>query len=70
MCSAASWRVSQFIGMNVKNAAEETIGEVEDLMLDMKAGEIPAVVISSQWLFHEPPAEVIFCSMESGRRGK
>jgi hypothetical protein len=31
----------------VKNAASETIGEVEDLVLDMKSGKILAVVISS-----------------------
>ncbi len=45
--SAASWRASQVMGLNVKNAAGETIGEVEDLVLDMKAGEVLAVVISS-----------------------
>lgn len=45
--SAASWRASQVIGLNVKNAADETIGEVEDLVLDMKTGEVLAVVISS-----------------------
>jgi sporulation protein YlmC with PRC-barrel domain len=45
--SAASWRASQVMGLNVKNAADETIGEVEDLVIDMKAGKILAVVISS-----------------------
>ncbi len=45
--SAASWRASQVIGLNVKNATDETIGEVQDLVLDMKSGEILAVVISS-----------------------
>lgn len=45
--SAASWRASQVIGLNVKNSADETIGEVEDLVLDMKSGEILAVIISS-----------------------
>lgn len=45
--SAASWRASQVMGLNVKNAADETIGEVEDLILDMKSGEVLAVVISS-----------------------
>lgn len=45
--SAASWRASQVIGLNVKNAADETIGEVKDLVVDMKAGKILAVVISS-----------------------
>ena len=45
--SAASWRASQVMGLNVKNATDETIGEVEDLVLDMKSGEILAVIISS-----------------------
>lgn len=45
--SAASWRASQVMGLNVKNSGDETIGEVEDLVLDMKAGKILAVVISS-----------------------
>ena len=45
--SAASWRASQVMGLNVKNAAGETIGEVEDLVLDMKSGEVLAVIISS-----------------------
>jgi len=45
--SASSWRASQVIGLNVKNAGDETIGEVQDLVLDMKSGEILAVVISS-----------------------
>lgn len=31
----------------MKNAGDETIGEVEDLVLDMKDGEILAVIISS-----------------------
>lgn len=45
--SADSWRASQVIGINVKNAGDETIGEVEDLVLNMKDGEVLAVVISS-----------------------
>ncbi len=45
--NATSWRASQVIGLNVKNAGDETIGEVQDLVLDMKSGEILAVVISS-----------------------
>ena len=45
--TSSSWRASQVIGTNLKNAANETIGEVEDLVLDMKKGEILAVVISS-----------------------
>lgn len=45
--SAASWRASHVIGLDVKNAESETIGEVEDLILDMKSGEIVAVVIST-----------------------
>ncbi len=45
--SAASWRASQVMGLKVENAADETIGEVKDLVLDMKSGEVLAVVISS-----------------------
>lgn len=45
--SADSWRASQVIGINVKNAGDETIGEVEDLVLDMKDGKVLAVVITS-----------------------
>jgi sporulation protein YlmC with PRC-barrel domain len=44
---ADSWRASQIIGTNVKNADDETIGEVKDLVVDLKAGEILAVVVSS-----------------------
>lgn len=42
-----AWRASEVIGTDVKNAADETIGKVEDLAIDLKAGEILAVVISS-----------------------
>ena len=45
--SSASWRASQVIGLNVKNSADETIGKVEDFVVDMKSGEILAVIISS-----------------------
>ncbi len=45
--STNSWRASQVMGLNVKNAAGDTIGEVEDLVLDVKDGKILAVVISS-----------------------
>lgn len=45
--SAASWRASQVTGLDVKSSGDELIGKVEDLVLDMKNGEILAVVISS-----------------------
>ena len=45
--SASSWRASQVIGLNVKNAGDEPIGEVADLVLDMNSGEILAVIITS-----------------------
>ncbi len=45
--SSASWRASQVIGTTVKNAADETVGDVEDLVLNMKTGEIIAVIVSS-----------------------
>lgn len=45
--SAASWRASNVIGQDVKNAGSETIGEVKDIVVDMKSGEIVAVIIST-----------------------
>jgi sporulation protein YlmC with PRC-barrel domain len=45
--NAPAWRASQVIGTDVKNSASESIGEVEDLVINMKDGEILAVVISS-----------------------
>jgi sporulation protein YlmC with PRC-barrel domain len=45
--NASSWRASQVIGLNVRNSSGETIGEVEDLVLDMKSGEVLAVIISA-----------------------
>lgn len=45
--NADSWRASQVMGVDVKNAGDETIGKVEDLVLDMKGGEILAVIVSS-----------------------
>lgn len=45
--SSNSWRASQVIGLNVKNSSGETIGDVEDLVLDMKEGKIIAAIISS-----------------------
>ncbi len=45
--TSSSWRASQVIGTNVKNAGDETIGNVEDLVVDMTSGEILAVVVSS-----------------------
>jgi sporulation protein YlmC with PRC-barrel domain len=44
---ADSWRASQMMGTNVKNAENETIGEVKDLIVDFREGEILGVVISS-----------------------
>lgn len=35
------------MGRDVKSATDETIGEIEDLVVDTKAGEIVAVIISS-----------------------
>jgi sporulation protein YlmC with PRC-barrel domain len=45
--STTAWRASEVIGQNVKNAGNETIGEVQDLLVDMKSGEIHAVVVSA-----------------------
>ncbi len=45
--AATAWRASEVIGQSVKNAGDETIGEVQDLLVDMKSGEIHAVVVSA-----------------------
>jgi osmotically-inducible protein OsmY len=45
--NAHAWRSTQVIGQAVKNSGNETIGTVQDLLLDMKSGAIQAVVISS-----------------------
>ncbi len=45
--NASSWRASQVMGTNVKNAGDENIGKVDDIVLDMKSGEVLAVIISS-----------------------
>ncbi len=45
--NAHAWRSSQVIGQAVKNSGDETIGVVQDLLLDMKSGVVQAVVISS-----------------------
>ncbi|HEX7260444.1 MAG TPA: PRC-barrel domain-containing protein [Luteolibacter sp.] len=43
----ASWRASEIIGTQVKNASDETIGEVQDLVIDLVSGEVLAVVVAS-----------------------
>ncbi|GAA5125598.1 PRC-barrel domain-containing protein [Luteolibacter yonseiensis] len=43
----SAWRASEVIGTSVKNANDETIGEVKDLAIDFKNGEILAVIVSS-----------------------
>ena len=42
-----SWLASSVLGKDVKNAASENIGEVEDLVVDMENGEVIAVIIST-----------------------
>lgn len=41
------WRASEVIGTDVKNAGDEGIGKVEDLVVDVKSGEVLAIVIST-----------------------
>lgn len=43
----SAWRASEVIGTNVKNSGDETIGEVKDIIVDLKSGNILAVVVSS-----------------------
>jgi hypothetical protein len=41
------WRASKIIGTQVKNATDQVVGEVEDLIVDFKSGEILGVVVES-----------------------
>lgn len=43
----SAWRASEVIGTTVKNAADENIGEVQDLVIDFKSGDLLAVIVSS-----------------------
>ncbi|MES2438385.1 MAG: PRC-barrel domain-containing protein [Verrucomicrobiota bacterium] len=43
----SAWRASEVIGTNVKNSTDENIGEVKDIVIDLKSGEILAVIVSS-----------------------
>jgi hyperosmotically inducible periplasmic protein len=43
----SAWRSSDLVGTNVKTSNDDTIGEIEDLIVDFKSGEILGVVISS-----------------------
>ena len=44
---STAWRASEIIGTSVKNSNDETIGEVKDLAIDFKNGEVLAVIVSS-----------------------
>jgi sporulation protein YlmC with PRC-barrel domain len=43
----STWRASGVIGQAVKNAQDQTIGEIQDIFINMKTGQVLAVVISS-----------------------
>lgn len=43
----SSWRASEIIGTDVKNAADEKVGKVDDLAVDFQSGKILAVIIST-----------------------
>lgn len=43
----SSWRATEIMGTNVKNYDDETIGEIQDLIVDFKSGRILGVVIST-----------------------
>lgn len=42
-----SWKASRLMGMPVKNLQEENLGKVENFLLDLPAGRVVAVVVSS-----------------------
>jgi len=43
----SSWRASEIIGTDVKNAADEKIGKVEDIAIDFQSGKTLGVIIST-----------------------
>ncbi len=43
----SSWRSSDIIGTNVKTSNDDTIGEIEDFIVDLNSGEILGVVIAT-----------------------
>jgi sporulation protein YlmC with PRC-barrel domain len=42
-----SWRASEILGTNVKNANDETVGEVKDFIVNWNSHEMVAIVIST-----------------------
>lgn len=42
--SAGDWRASKLIGQTIRNAANESIGDVNDLMID-SSGKVTAVIV-------------------------
>lgn len=44
--SATTIRVSELIGMNIKNSQDEGVGEVEDIVVDAKSGKIRYLAVS------------------------
>jgi sporulation protein YlmC with PRC-barrel domain len=48
---AKSFRVSQLTGMNVKNSEGESLGSVEDIVMDVESGKIAYVALSFGGVF-------------------
>jgi sporulation protein YlmC with PRC-barrel domain len=44
MAGAGEWRASRLIGQTIRNAANESIGDINDLMVD-KSGKVTAVIV-------------------------
>lgn len=44
---ATAYRVSEVMGYDVKNSSGDSVGDVKDIVLDMKSGDVLAVIISS-----------------------
>lgn len=45
--TGASWRASEIVGSEVQNAEGETIGKIEDLIVDFKSQKLLAAVVST-----------------------
>lgn len=45
--SDSAWRASKFIGMDLVNSSKETIGEIKDVVLDLKSGKVLGVIVST-----------------------
>ncbi len=43
----SAWRASKVIGTDVKNTANEKVGDIEDFLIDPKTGKVTSVIVST-----------------------